>query len=158
VRLVAVAMMIGSTVIEDAPQVEISLRYHTEEELAAYRRLSQVSSMTGGSGKGKTPLRGLSPMRGRPVGARTPPTLKSLCSKEILQKWDGRVREASEDAREMDRLQRKLDRLTVSGSRQPGGSRDGQRASGSAKTTAAKEESEEDSEEDDSEDIDYGEE
>jgi hypothetical protein len=90
--------------------------------------------------------------------------LKSSRSKEILQKWDGRVREASEDAREMDCLQRKLDRLTVGGSRQPGSSRDGQRASGSARTTAAKEEEEddeeeeEDSENDDSEDMDYGEE
>jgi hypothetical protein len=104
-------------------------------------------------------------MRGRSVGARTPPTLKSSLSKEILRKWDGRVRDASQDARDMDRLQRKLDRLTVSGSRQPGGSRDGQRASGSARTTAAKEEEEEDdeeseeeSEEDGSEDMDYGEE
>jgi hypothetical protein len=92
-------------------------------------------------------------MRGRSVGARTPPTLKSSCSKEILQKWDGRVRDASQDTREMDRLQRKLGRLTVSGLQQPGGSRDGQCTSGSARTTAAKEE-----EEDDSEDMDYGEE
>jgi Ran GTPase-activating protein (RanGAP) involved in mRNA processing and transport len=88
-------------------------------------------------------------MRGRSVGARTLPTLKSSHSKEILQKWDGRVCEASEDAREMDHLQRKLDRLKVGGS---------------ARTTAAKEESEddeeseEDSEEDDSEDVDYREE
>jgi hypothetical protein len=90
--------------------------------------------------------------------------LNSSRLKEILQKWDGRVRDASQDAREMDRLQWKLDRLTVCGSRQPGCSCDGQCASGLARTTAAKEEeeddeeSEEDLEEEDLEDMDYGEE
>jgi hypothetical protein len=109
------------------PQVEISLRHRTEEELATYRRLSQVTtSSAGGGGRGQEVSRGrtLTPKRSGEVRV---PRLRSSRSAELREKWDGKVKDASRDVREMDRLQLKLDRLTVGRSQQPEGSRDGRR-------------------------------
>jgi hypothetical protein len=158
----------GSRSAKVTPQVEISLRYRDEEELAAYRRLSQISSTASGSGKGKGKevVRGQSPMRGRTLTPRRSgeirtPELKSSRSGEFQWGLLAKFRSASREAMEMDRMQLELDRLAISGSRPPEGSRDGQRARRSAYSAARRVQDEEEDEEEEEEDEeesedDYG--